>query len=233
MATSRLFGYMINNASPEPAQFTKNGNLLAADVTTPSTPTGYIPNEHAYYMGPDEEIHPDYIAYTMVNAEDVFVQFNTEGDQGDDGTPGDKGAWIAFRKFDGTDADFLIKVNEIQALRDADPSTTAGDAYTWVNLNSCWTTQDAPVAAQPTTRAPSAYKYWNIRSCQNPSVTGVLRTPSNVTLVQEQAYDFNQVLIESEEQDWAETSVYIVNGTTELTSNFAHDESPKTAVCDL
>jgi hypothetical protein len=233
MATSRLFGYMINNASPEPAQFTKNGNLLAADVTTPSTPTGYIPNEHAYYMGPDEEVHPDYIAYTMVNAEDVFVQFNTEGDQGDDGTPGDKGAWIAFRKFDGTDADFLIKVNEIQALRGDDPSATAGDAYTWVNLNSCWTTNDAPAAEPATTRPPNAYKYWNIRSCQNPEVTGVLRTPSSEILIQEQAYDFNQVLIEAGNEEWDGTSVYIVNGSTELINFFAHDESPKTAVCDF
>jgi hypothetical protein len=89
-------------------------------------------------------------------------------------------------------------------------------------------------AAEPaTTRPPNAYKYWNIRSCQNPEVTGVLRTPSSEILIQEQAYDFNQVLIASGAEEWDGTSVYIVNGSTELTNYIAHDESPKTAICEI
>lgn len=175
MATiSRVFGFLTdaNAANPAPAGFDKHVRLLVANGSAaPDLSDGY-----PYYMGPDESanLNMPIIAYTVKDPEGTYTQFNTIGDQGNDGDPGVDPAWIAFKRLSANTNSAFIEAATAVATAQQSPQNflTAGEALTWLFANSCWTNFQEQAEAT-TTLAPTV-TYYAVRSCStNPLVNGI------------------------------------------------------------
>lgn len=141
MATSRHFGVKNTTSNFNFVGYTEIGYLVIMENPADHNSLGSYPGGPSnpsirWYIGPDEDTHPHYIAYTNINVLGYPIEFGTEGDQGDDETPGTNSAGIAFKRFDGTNAGFLEAANSIHPGIIFD---TATEASIWLDENSCWT----------------------------------------------------------------------------------------------
>lgn len=242
MATARQFGVKPISTSYGLPGYSDHVYLLVQDAAADQNSLGQLPPNSGmvWYVGPDESVHTQIIAYTIGDPEagNYPSLFNSLGDQGDDGTAGvENTARIAFKGNNGTNwtnEEFIALAAEIAALNGDIPKITIEDALTYINNGSHWTNFQQFEGIDDGDKVVDEYNYYQIKSCEKPdSANGILKTPSTVILAQEEVYDFSQIMLESESEstEWSGTTAYIVVGTTELTNNFGYDPDPKPAIC--
>ena len=196
MATARHFGVKPVNQTYGIPGYGDEAYLLVQDAAADQNALGQVPSNPGvvWYVGPDESVHTQIIAYTVhdvegSNGNSYPTLFNSLGDQGDDNDPGVANtARIAFKGSGNktwSNAEFIALVDEIANITGNGPTAinTIDDAVNYINAGSHWTNFSASVEATTeapvTTEAPT-YFYAAVVSCDD-TWSGVARSTQQLT----------------------------------------------------
>lgn len=127
---NRLFAITTSGAVNSPAGFSTQQKLHAAD--TQNTPQAAAVANIKYYPGPTETVGKIF-AYAVENSGGNVTIFNTTGDQGSDGTPGNVvDAYIAFKRT-RAEAEFQAE-DTMEAVRQVGAKYTHLDVPNFANV---------------------------------------------------------------------------------------------------
>lgn len=168
MATARHFGVKPTSTSFSLPGYTDESFLLVQNAAADQNALGELPGNAGvvWYVGPDESINNQIIAYTIGDPEagDYPKLFNSLGDQGVDGDAGVANtARIAFKGSGDkawTNEEFIAIVLEIAFLNGDDVQETISAATTYISNGSFWTNfQPAAQSGITTTQDTKTTRY--------------------------------------------------------------------------
>lgn len=240
MATARHFGVKPTNTSYGLAAYSDEAYLLVQNSAADQNALGQLPSTPGviWYVGPDESIHQQIIAYTVHepgagNGGGYPTEFNWQGD--DEGGQTNGAARIAFKGSGSktwSNDEFIALVDEIANLTGNGPTAinTIDDAVNYINAGSHWTNFSASVNATteaPATTAAPTYYYWTYYECGNTSNVGHLRT--EVIIPAGQAYDVTTGIM-SEGQ--VPSGIIVIQTQADATTPEIILANPPSATCD-
>ena len=244
MATARHFGVKPTNSAYNVAGYGDEAFLLVQNSAADQNSLGQVPSNPGvvWYVGPDEDVHTQIIAYTVHDAEgsnggSYPTLFNSLGDQGDDNNPGEANtARIAFKGNDGrdwTNSEFIALVDEIANLPGNGPTAINNitDAVNYINNGSHWTNFTGTSEATTTEAPPTTYDYYTIRPCGRVQ-TFTLRVDQGIILPEGSAHQTNAILwVGDTPEEFIGISSYVVVGPAEDENHVGYDPAPKSADC--